>query len=47
MSSSMVVKGRACVRVLLAHMVKNKGSLIETFETGTYVIDPSDHEIDV
>ena len=32
---------------VLAHMVKNKGSLIKTFETGTYVIDPSDHENDV
>ena len=32
---------------VLAHMVKNKGSLTETFETGTNVIDPSDHENDV
>ena len=35
------------VGFVLAHMVKNKNSLIETFETGTYVIDPSDHENDV
>ena len=35
------------VGFVLAHMVKNKGSLIETFETGTYVIEPSDHENDV
>ena len=32
---------------VLTHMVKNKGSLIETFETRTYVINPSDHANDV
>lgn len=31
---------------VLAQMVKNKGTLMEAFETGTYVIDPSDHEND-
>ena len=28
-------------------MVKNKGCLIDTVETGTDVIDPSDHDNDV
>ena len=35
------------LKLELTHMVKNKGSVIETFETGTHVIDPFDLENDV
>ena len=37
----------AKVGFVLAHMVKNKGFLMESFEAETYVIDPSDYENDV
>ena len=39
--------GKFTLGFVLAQMVKNKSSQIETFETGTYVIEPSDHENDV